>query len=250
MIDKDELISFSKLNGLRPNQQEKHYIQTLVLTALSEEPLIFKGGTYLWFFHGLPRFSEDLDFTQTGKLPQELATKVSQTLRMFGVENEVKMITDDECGFSFRLGAKGPLYTSEVSMCYVYVEISRRERVVGAPLSLKLDFPPYKLPTKIVRGFSLNEIGAEKVRAILTRDKARDLYDLYFLITEKKIAFDLSLVNEKLSYYRQTFSADAFNKKLKEKQIIWKSELEQLVFDELPKIENVLESISKWQKPA
>lgn len=34
-----------------------------MLNALYDEQLVFKGGTYLWLFHGLPRFSEDLDFT-------------------------------------------------------------------------------------------------------------------------------------------------------------------------------------------
>jgi len=30
--------------------------------------LVFKGGTALWFFYGLNRFSNDLDFTLAGKV--------------------------------------------------------------------------------------------------------------------------------------------------------------------------------------
>ncbi len=38
MIDKETLIKLAKLNNLRPWQQEKHYIQSLILVALSEHP--------------------------------------------------------------------------------------------------------------------------------------------------------------------------------------------------------------------
>ena len=68
MIDKELIYRLVKLNNLRPWQQEKHYIQSLILEVVADEPLIFKGGTYLWFFHGLQRFSEYLDFTVNGKL--------------------------------------------------------------------------------------------------------------------------------------------------------------------------------------
>ena len=45
----DELLQIAKLMGLKPWQQEKHYIQSLALVTLSETPVILKGGTYLCF---------------------------------------------------------------------------------------------------------------------------------------------------------------------------------------------------------
>ena len=64
MILKEDLIRLAKLNRLKAFQQEKHYIQTLVLRSIyaATNDLTFKGGTSLWFFYGLNRFSEDLDF--------------------------------------------------------------------------------------------------------------------------------------------------------------------------------------------
>ena len=90
MIDKKTLISFAKLNGMRPWQQEKHYIQSVILVAMSEEQVVFKGGTYLWFFHGLNRFSEDLDFTSE-KVPKDMDKKISKSLLMMGIENKTKL---------------------------------------------------------------------------------------------------------------------------------------------------------------
>ncbi len=83
------MIEIAKLNRLRPWQQEKHYIQSLILNSLSELPLVFKGGTYLWFFHGLKRFSEDLDFTYNGK---DIETTVFPVLAK---KKEISAFRDD-----------------------------------------------------------------------------------------------------------------------------------------------------------
>ena len=55
---------------------------------------------------------------------------------------------------------------------------------------------------------NLNEVGAEKVRAILTRQKARDVHDLYYLLEKKKIVFDGKLVDKKLAYLGKSFSKE------------------------------------------
>jgi len=248
MMDKETLIKISKLYNMKPWQQEKHYVQSLVLVALSEYPMVLKGGTYLWFFHGLNRFSEDLDFTATGELPEGLEIKVSESLRMFGVENTVKIMTEDDRGFSFRLSAKGPLNTSEKDLCHVYVEISKREKVIYPTLPLKFNFDPYELPIKVVSGMALDEVAAEKIRAIMARDKARDIYDLVFLFESKSARFDIDCVNQKLKYYDLIFSAELFNKKLEEKKKNWKEELQGLVFGPLLDFDMVASNILKRMK--
>ncbi len=174
MISKSELLEIAKLMGMKPWQQEKHYVQYLVLTGIAEEPLVFKGGTYLWLAHGLQRFSEDLDFTASEVLTHDVAQKVSRNLELFGVENTIKPIKNNGTTLSFRISAKGPLSTSKIDECVVYVEISKREQVLGKPLPVKLDYPPYVLPLKMIPGMTLDEVGAEKVRAILTRQKGRE----------------------------------------------------------------------------
>jgi len=246
MLDKETLISMSKLNNLRPHQQEKHYVQSLALTALAEYPLVFKGGTYLWFFHGLERFSEDLDFTLTASMPPSLDKTVSSALRMFGVENTTKVMTDNVRSLSFRISATGPLYTSDIDLCHVYVEISRREKILRQSVPLRLDSAAYQLPIKMLGGMALDEVAAEKIRAIMTRDKARDIYDLLFLVKNKGVVFDAKLAGEKLAWYGSVFSADSFVKKVEQRKRDWKKELAPLVFGELPEFDEVHGMLAAW----
>ncbi len=248
MIEKKELLEIAKLKGLKPWQQEKHYIQAVTLETLAEQPLALKGGTYLWLFHGLPRFSEDLDFTAREALPKNLPEKVSKYLNLYGIENSTKTIANNTITLSFRISAKGPLNTAHLDECRVYVEISKRENIEKKTLPVKLDFPEYNLPTKRAIGMSLEEIGAEKARAIMTRQKARDLYDLHYLIEKKQIPFNHELISKKLEYYHKKFSKREFLEKAKQKQAYYKKELKNLVFDELPEFNKTIQSIQKWAK--
>ena len=74
-----------------------------------------------------------------------------------------------------------------------------RENVINPVQEiLKTEYPI------IVRSFinclSKNEIFAEKIRAVMKREKQRDLYDLWVLY-ELGATPDLKLITEKLSYY-------------------------------------------------
>lgn len=249
MIDRKTLQEIAKLNNLKPWQQEKHYIQSLILTIVSEQPVVFKGGTYLWFFHGLKRFSEDLDFTASEKLSEKLPENVSKSLELFGIENENKTITDDETTLSFRISAKGPLNTTERDQCRVYVEISQREKILEKTMPLKLDLPAYQLPIKNLAGMNLQEVSAEKVRAVMTREKARDVYDLYHLIQNKKAKFKKELIEKKLEYYSKGFSEKEFLQEAKSKKKYYAKELKNIVFEELPKFAKIQKTIKNWVKP-
>ncbi len=248
MINKDELIEIAKLMGMSPWQQEKHYIQYLALNSIAEETLVFKGGTYLWFTQGLGRFSEDLDFTTSEPLLHDVADRVSRSLALFGVENKIKPITNNETTLSFRISAKGPLNTAKIDECVVYVEISKREHVLRRTLPVKLDYPSYSLPIKTIAGMALDEVGAEKIRAILTREKARDVYDLQYLITKRKIKFEEDLINFKLEYYKMKFSAALFLKSVSEHRSYYNRELKSLVFGELPRFDEIKDTMSDWIK--
>jgi len=242
LIEKDELIKFAKVNNLKPWQQEKHYLQTLVLMSLSEYNLAFKGGTYLWFFHGLRRFSEDLDFTFTDKIDKNMVEKVIEFLSYYDISAKIKIICDDKRSFSFRIDAIGPLSDNEQTPCVVYVEISKREKPILLLESYSLDTPVYKLPVKNILGFNLKEILAEKVRTVLKRDKARDVFDINFLI-DNGIELDYNLIDEKLKYYKMKYNKDKFIAALKNKNNIYDTELKNLVIGNLPKFEEVIKKI-------
>lgn len=246
MIDKDDIIKLSKLHGLRPWQEEKRYMLSVVLNAIYDEPLIFKGDTYLWLFHGLRRFSEDLDFTENSMLKGNLPDKVSEELKLQGINNELKIVKNDNITLSFRLLSEGPLYTNILSMVPVYIEISRREKIIKQAMALNFDFPEYNLPIRILSGMNLDEVAAEKVRAIYTRKKARDIYDLYYLIYFKKVIFEPELINMKLKFYNIIFDKMEFINEILKQKKIFSNELKPIVMGEIPEIQKIIEIVSSW----
>jgi predicted nucleotidyltransferase component of viral defense system len=209
-------------------------------------PLVFKGGTYLWFFHGLRRFSEDLDFTASEESSKDIPEMVSRSLALFGVVNELKRIKDNNTTFSFRITANGPLNSGLRDRCVVYVEISKREMVLCKTIPVKFDRPEYQLPIKNLSGMALEEVGAEKVRAIMTRDKARDIYDLYYLIHNKKIKIDNKLTVQKLKYYKTGFSKLKLIEKINDSNDYYKKELTTIVLEDIPDYKFVRTTIDDW----
>lgn len=246
MIDSLRLKEISKLFGMRPWQQEKHYLQSLILSIISDLPIVFKGGTYLWMFHGLKRFSEDLDFTSRGDVRHDFHEFVSRSIRLYGYENEVKIIKSNEHGISIRFLIEGPLHKNDKNRCVIYVEISGREKTILPGIPLKLDFPQYDIPVKNLSGMNLDEVGSEKVRAILTREKARDIYDLYYLIRQKEIKLDTELINKKLAYYGKRFDSNRFMQELESRGNLYSKTSKPLVFGEMPDFDEVVSCVGKW----
>jgi len=243
MLDDKEIASLAKVRRIRPWQEERRYLQAMVLYSLSRSPPVLKGGTYLWFFHGLNRFSEDLDFTATGSIDRNLVEDVSDTLLLFGLRNDVRVLKDDRHVFSFRVDARGPLHRSEKDVSRTKVEISRRERVVLSPLVMRLDEPRYGLPLVFLRGMDLREVISEKVRALLTRATARDLYDLWHVVVRLDLEPDFELVAKKMDFYSKKYSHEELIRRISFMRDSWEKELGPIVIGELPSFDEVKASV-------
>ena len=63
---------------------------------------------------------------------------------------------------------------------------------------MKVEVAPYFRESPKVLTMSINEIVAEKMRALLQRKKPRDVFDVWFLIHEKEIKLDKRLLRKKL----------------------------------------------------
>ena len=244
MITAEEINHFAKINRLKPYQQEKHYLQTATLagiyTAVSDE-LVFKGGTALFFFYGLDRFSEDLDFTRIKDLNQyKFKSKISDYLTIINIVHEI--ITQKSiAGKNLKIKAQGPLYKGPPSECFISVEISERNDIILPPdikdiIPIYNDLRPF---TAVI--MKKEEILAEKVRALMVRGRARDLYDIAFLL-KKGILLENELVNKKLSYYKKRFDKKEFGKKALSIKKIWESELHGLV-PKIPKFDETIQFI-------
>jgi predicted nucleotidyltransferase component of viral defense system len=242
MISRKELEEYARMRGLNLGQAEKDYLQTIMLFILYQKygkELIFKGGTALNQCFNLDRFSQDIDFTST--VTDEFGKVITKGLKRFLIDATAEEKRDDSIKIRFEI--KGPLYTGDKrTTCFIVVDISLREKVILQPLIKRIGWNHPELPVFDVVVMQEAEILAEKVRAVLTRTRARDVYDIFFLI-QKSIKPSLDLINKKLAYYGLTFHHQTFIKKLNEIKKVWKSELSPLV-KVVPQCNEVVERIS------
>ncbi len=92
----------------------------------------------------------------------------------------------------------------------------------------------------------MEEVAAEKVRAIMTRDKPRDMYDICILI-KKGYNLHEFLVRKKLEKYAK-FSMVLFEQAMDKKKDLWDSELKNLLYKQranadFPKFEDAKTAI-------
>ena len=180
--------------------------------------------------YGLNRFSIDLDFTLSDDREEEIVERISKDITEFGFETIIsRMEKFKELGKTFILKIKGPLYDgTERSLSTLRIEVSLRRDLILQPevkevIPIYPDVRPY-----LVLVMNLKEILAEKIRAIFWRTRARDVYDLWFLL-RKNVPFDLKLVNKKLEYYDLKFSRKELMERIEGLEKNWREELEQIV---------------------
>jgi predicted nucleotidyltransferase component of viral defense system len=96
----------------------------------------------------------------------------------------------------------------------------------------------------------LEEVLAEKVRAILRRNAARDVYDAWFLIEKLGVRVNTELVHAKLAFYSSTFSPTQLLEKVETHRDHWEPELRPLIFGEIPSLNQVILTLRKSLDPA
>lgn len=243
MLSRDELLEISRVRNTKPWQEEKRYAQILALNAIAGESVVLRGGTYLWLFHGLNRFSEDLDFTARGEMNKDIGQHIVDSMELYGVSAERGMVKDGRSSLSFRLNVRGPLYITERTTCYLRIEISKREKIELPDILTEVDEPRYGIPPFYLRGMNLDECAAEKIRAIMTRNAPRDLYDLWYLTKKLGRNTNQKLINAKLTIYGLKYSRDSIIAEIQKYAISWARALKQTIFGPLPEYEDVVKDI-------
>lgn len=244
MLTYEELTNTAQLKRLSPTNTEKDYLQDLILFSIYSDigkELIFKGGTCLYKIHKLNRFSEDLDFTLTKKIDMEKIThKVISDLMLLNIRGRIKEIKEYQKGMNIRLLLNGPLYRGgKETQCFIPLNISKKEQVLLKPKKESI-LPLYReIPTFEIFAMQEEEILAEKVRAILTRQKPRDVYDLWFLLTKKNIVFDPNLIDKKLALYDLRLDLTELRNRIERVKGLWEIDLKNLMIGELQKFDKI-----------
>ena len=192
----------SKFNILR------EYLQAYILRIMHTEGMFqaaaFLGGTALRFLHGLPRFSEDLDFSVSGEKTYsfvDIIKKIRHELILAGYEisisyNEKKTVQHAFIGFA------GLLHEAEIS--------PYREQKIS--IKVEIDTKPPKgaiLKTYVVDkyfpisflSYDISSLFAGKLHALLRRKytKGRDFFDLgWYLSRWKDITPNIILLKNAL----------------------------------------------------
>ncbi len=219
MISPNIIAEISKKENVSWGTVEKDYFITLLLDAITHEPLlwdnfVFKGGTCLrkaFFEHY--RYSEDLDFTLRKKLTTEeikgsienaldfLKTEYNADFRIKGF-NSKHYFTDVKVQF---VGFKGNKNT-------IALDLSGDEVLLGS-IKEKLIFNPYYAKDFFVSCYSLEEMFGEKLRALLQRTRVRDYYDVWYLLKYCKANLNLDsaceIFKRKASYKKVNYENKA-----------------------------------------
>ena len=201
MLNLTEPDIYAKKFKINQSVVYREFIQLIFLKEFYNlnwtDKVFFKGGTCIRLLFGGSRFSEDLDFTV-------VLTKDVFESKVGDFWNYL----EKTYGWHIKkrntiVGEKYLLTVSEEGLNYgifINLDFSFREEVCCPDKSiLKTEYPV--VFTSFIHHLSKEEILTEKIRATMTREKGRDIYDLWFLLNIGiKIRDDLVL--KKLGYYK------------------------------------------------
>jgi len=230
--------------GLPWEVLERDYLLSWILAGITQveilqNSLVFKGGTALKkCYFGDYRFSEDLDFTGVESVPtgaameaavKEACARAVQLLDPYApaeilCERHTEREPHPGSQEAFDIRARFPWHRQPHTR--VMVEVALDEKLLRSP-SRRTVLHDYGEPLIAeVSTYSLEEIVAEKLRAILqharalenrgwVRSRARDYYDLWRILGASSARLDVSnfeaLLREKCATRNVAFSGpDSF----------------------------------------
>ncbi len=235
MMDKDALLATRYYEY--PYQKEKDYLQELYLSLLygnygNSAGLVFKGGTALSKFYGLPRFSDDLDFSLVKEANTNLIGDLDGVVEKVSESYSTRILrkTDKKDILAYEISIMGPLFEATSKYQHLKVEVNRNASIMEGAEALRrnpryLDLRPY-----VALVMKKSEILAEKVDALLFRhtQKARDLFDICFLLKEGTM-LKASLIDKKMREHGHLFTIERLESRIDSLDPVWANELPRLL---------------------
>jgi predicted nucleotidyltransferase component of viral defense system len=181
MISNDALRNLVNKYQTTELNVRREYVQHLFLSYFYRQSasgrIYFKGGTALRLLFNSPRFSEDLDFSSSVTGTHSIEEAVLEALVAVERENiqtDLQESKKTSGGYlaviSFQLGNRAVSLQLEIS--------HRAGRRRGEVATIASDY----VPAFAVVALTREELVDEKIQALLAREKARDFYDLYFIL--------------------------------------------------------------------
>lgn len=199
MITKSQIDTLSNKYQIDKFTIMREFLQLIFLSYLYQhkkaKQIYFKGGTAIRLLLASPRFSEDLDFStpyqkvQIKLIVQELEKKIQKELP----KTKISLLYSGKTGIRFRIKYQSLDFKYPITIRLDFTIVKEKKEVVISPLVT--EFPITIFP--LVVHLSGNEILAEKICALATRNKGRDFFDVWYLL-EKGILPDQRFINKSL----------------------------------------------------
>lgn len=195
--------NLSKKLQININNVIREYWEMFILNELFTSPLadslVFKGGTALRLIHNSPRFSEDLDFSLSNKIDTKKFKKIMEKIMALQPELSIKKISSKRYTYFALIKFKQDYLAQTLS---IKIEISKRKHVFkkDEDFELKTASSPTSNFKPLVRVLTLDRMFKEKLDALSSRNKARDIFDIWFikqLLNYKHITPQKIKMNEK-----------------------------------------------------
>ena len=175
-------------------------MQYVFLLAISKysDLFVFKGGTCLRICYDLERASEDLDFSTLldAKKIKKIAKECFKNFDLLNIDFEV--FSEKEFKGNLRIEARfnGPLFNgSKSSTNTLKIDFNKSKTKNKEAKAIPKIFSD--IPVFTIIALSEKEILAEKIRALINRSQARDLYDVWMLL-QTNTEIDAKLLKQKL----------------------------------------------------
>lgn len=216
MIGKQDILERAREWQLRPEVVEKDYVLGWVLAAIAQQEQassawVLKGGTCVKkCFLETYRFSEDLDFSllpdaaYTENELRDILSDISEIAHeLSGIAFDPAALTVrarvDPMGratFEGKLGYRGPLAIPGSPR--ILFDLTQHEPIVDEPVRRSILHPyPDDLPEDaLVQTYSIEELVAEKTRALVERSRPRDLYDVVYIAENSASVIDFGHARE------------------------------------------------------
>lgn len=247
----DEMVAaYNPQNATQKTNAQHQVMQQIVLAGLQKggffEHAAFYGGTCLRIFHGLPRFSEDMDFTLVEKNPAIHLENYFQPIReVFALTGKDVVITKKE---KLHFGRVESAFLKEGTAAY---DIAfQTEKTIKVKIELDTN-PPLLFDTEqklmmqpystMIRCLTLPDLFAGKMHALVfrnwkTRIKGRDWYDFEWYIRHN-IPLHFAHLQERIREFNgQEVTRDEFMHLLRER--LANANISQVKEDVLPFVNN------------
>ena len=246
MIKPTEIQQKARDAGVRDQQIEKDYVLSWILKGIAQHDqlskiLVFKGGTVLKkvYFEGY-RFSEDLDFTllnsdvtneQIFKWFREIFEYIRDEANIpLGIIDDTE---HDDGGINFYIGYVGP-FGGQGSNKKVKVDISRSEKLEFEPVYKPVFLEYSDLEVHQLLCYPLEELLVEKIRSVMQRMQARDLYDIWYLLEVHGMDVDFYLNEFRNKCVSKGLNPGDFPSKLKERLPQYKGRWQSSLREQIP----------------